>query len=134
MRSAWVVVVRNPFDNVATMSLRRGRRYDRIRINAGSEQEFRRRLERQQGGSVPAEVHLEMVDDYASLCSGLAAMKQCVDAEDWLEIRHEDLVATPVPSVSGSSGSSISPSIRRAPWCAAALQRSRRTSTAPATR
>lgn len=100
VRPAWVAVVRNPFDNVATMSLRKGRRYDRIRINAASEEEFRRRLERVQGGhlpgpAVPAEALPDMADDYAALCDGVARIKQRVPAGDWLELHHEDLVAAP---------------------------------------
>lgn len=99
VRSAWVVVVRNPFDNVATMSLRKGRRYDQIRINAGSPQQFRRRLERaqdqHQSGDVSAAVLPEMVDDYALLCEGVALMKERIPAADWFELRHEDLVAAP---------------------------------------
>lgn len=99
VRAAWVVVVRNPFDNIATMSLRRGRAYDRIRIGAGTPQEFRRRLERAQGHRVPAEVLPEMVEDYAVLCEGVAAMREQVPAHDWCELRHEDLVADPASSL-----------------------------------
>ena len=99
VRAAWVLVVRNPFDNVATLSLRHGRRYDRIRINATSQEDFRRRLARQQGSAVPAEVLPEMVEDYAWLCAGVATMKRRIDPEDWFEVRHEDLVADPVPTL-----------------------------------
>lgn len=95
VRAAWVVVVRNPFDNVATMSLRKGRRYDRIRINTTSPSQFQRRLEQQQGSTIAAEALEEMVDDYAGLCAGVAAMKRRVAPKDWLEVRHEDLVADP---------------------------------------
>ncbi len=94
-RAAWVMVVRNPFDNVATMSLRTGRHYDRIRIGASTPQAFRRKLNRAQGHRVPAEVLPEMVEDYATLCVGVAQMKARVPAGDWFELRHEDLVADP---------------------------------------
>ena len=74
VRAAWVGVVRNPFDNVATMSLRRGRGYDRIRIAARTPEDFRREARaRARGGEVPAEVLPEMVEDYAALCDGVAA-------------------------------------------------------------
>ena len=99
VRAAWVVVVRNPFDNIATMSLRKGRAYDRIRIAAQSPEDFRRRLELAQGDRVPAQVLPEMVEDYATLCRGVAQMKAGVPAADWLELRHEDLVADPVSSL-----------------------------------
>lgn len=108
VRAAWVVVVRNPFDNVATMSLRDGRAYDRIRIASASPREFRRRLTRAQrrraeegrdGPRVPAAVLPEMVEDYAGLCAGVAAMQAHVRPEDWLVLRHEDLVADPVPTL-----------------------------------
>lgn len=95
VRGAWIVVVRNPFDNVATMSLRSGRAYDRIRIAAASPEEFRRKLRRAQGGRVPATVLTEMVDDYAALCAGVASMRTRVADQDWLVLRHEDMIADP---------------------------------------
>lgn len=99
VRAAWVVVLRNPFDNVATLSLRRGRAYDRIRIAAGSPEEFRRALARAQGAEVAAEVVPAMVEDYAHLCDGLATMRAQVAPEDWFELRHEDLVVDPEQSL-----------------------------------
>lgn len=99
VRAAWVLVVRNPFDNVATMSLRKGRAYDRIRIAAGTPQEFRRKLERARGDRVPDAVLPEMVDDYAGLCDGVAALRGRVPPEDWLVLRHEDLVEDPAPTL-----------------------------------
>lgn len=99
VRAAWVVVVRNPFDNVATMSLRKGRAYDRIRIRSQGPDDFRRRLERARGERVPAEVLPEMVADYAGLCDGVARLKRSVADEDWLVLRHEDLVADPSASL-----------------------------------
>lgn len=99
VRTAWIVVVRNPFDNVATMSLRKGRAYDRIRIKAATPDQFRRRLERAQGDRVPAEVLPEMVEDYARLCEGVATMKEQVARDDWLEVAHEELVVDPAATL-----------------------------------
>jgi hypothetical protein len=94
-RRCWIVVVRNPFDNVASLSLRKGRVYDRLRVQAGSEQEFRRRLEQAKGETIASAVLPDMVDDYRELCSGIAALKDRVAADDWLELHHEDLVDAP---------------------------------------
>ncbi len=101
MRAAWIAVVRNPFDNVATMSLRSGRAYDRIRISATSPQQFRAKLEGAQarGGRVPAEVLPEMVEDYAALCEGVATVREQVPSGDWYELRHEELIADPTASL-----------------------------------
>lgn len=98
-RRAWILVLRNPFDNIATMSLRKGRAYDRLRIEAASREEFRRRLKEEQGRTIAAEALPDMVADYAALCDGVAAIKARTPPEDWLEIRHEDLVAAPAQQI-----------------------------------
>lgn len=128
VRASWIVVLRNPFDNVATMSLRKGRAYDRIRIRSATDDDFRRRLERAQGDRVPAHVLPEMVEDYATLCEGVAAMKERVPTGDWLEVRHEDLVARPAetlerllaflelpsaPRLVSSASAAVSPEVNR---------------------
>jgi hypothetical protein len=94
-RRKWILVLRNPFDNIATMSLRKGRTYDRLRIEAQSTSEFRKELAAEKGRGIPAEALDEMIADYASLCQGVAAMKAQIAPEDWLEVRHESLVAAP---------------------------------------
>lgn len=91
----WILVLRNPFDNIATMSLRKGRAYDRLRIEARSSAEFREKLAAEKGRSIPAEALDEMITDYALLCEGVAAMKARIAPDDWLEVRHEDLVEAP---------------------------------------
>ncbi len=81
-RIVFVIVTRNPFDNVATMSLRKSRRYDKLRIETGDNQ--RRDL--------PTEVSDEMVDDYGQLSAGVSKLAEQVDT---LVIAHEDLVGDP---------------------------------------
>lgn len=95
-RRAWILVLRNPFDNVATMSLRKGRLYDRLRIEAPDREAFRARLAgAQREGGIAAEALEEMVEDYAGLCEGVAALKARTAPQDWMELRHEDLAADP---------------------------------------
>ena len=95
-RAAWIAVLRNPWDNVATLSLRQGRRYDRARIEAATGAEFARRLARQQrAGAIASKVLPEMVEDYAALCGGLAALKARVDPADWFEMRQDRFLADP---------------------------------------
>ena len=94
-RAAWIAVVRNPYDNVATLSLRKGRLYDRERIEAASGDDFAARLASRRGDGIAAAVLPEMVEDYARLCDGLAALKARVDPADWLELRQDRFVAAP---------------------------------------
>lgn len=98
-RRAWILVLRNPFDNIATMSLRKGRAYDRLRIEAPTREAFRARLKEEQGRSIASEALEEMVADYAALCDGVAAIKARTAPEDWFEVRHEDLVAAPAAGI-----------------------------------
>ena len=94
-RRKWILVLRNPFDNVATMSLRKGRLYDRLRIESASSAEFRERLAAEKGRGVAGEIQSDMVEDYARLCEGVAAMKARTDPGDWLEIRNETFLTAP---------------------------------------
>lgn len=92
----WISVIRNPFDNVATLSLRKGREYDRLRIAAHDDAAFRDALTKEKGRAVSGTALPEMAEDYARLCDGLSALKARVPGRNWLEIRHEALVADPV--------------------------------------
>jgi hypothetical protein len=94
-RRAWIAVVRNPFDNIATMSLRKGRTYDRLRIDTPDPETFETRLREAQGQSVAADVRGDVVDDYIQLCQGVERLRAQVPESDWLLLRHEDLVADP---------------------------------------
>ena len=100
-RAAWIAVVRNPYDNVATLSLRKGQLYDRVRIGASSSDDFAARLAARQGGpgGIAASVLPEMVEDYAALCEGLSALKARVAPADWLELRQDRFVADPEAGV-----------------------------------
>lgn len=95
LRVCWISVIRNPFDNVATLSLRNGRQYDRLRIEAGENQRFRERLAGEMGKSVTQSVLAQMIDDYAVLCAGLEAMKRSTAAEDWYELHLDRLIENP---------------------------------------
>mgnify|MGYP002628275681 CR=1 FL=1 len=64
-------VVRNPFDNVATMA---------------------RRAAEVSGRAVDLDAS---IGRYGALCESAAAVRQRVGPEEWVELRHEDLVARP---------------------------------------
>lgn len=101
-RAAWIAVVRDPYDNVATLSLRRGHRYDRARIEAPSEARFAVRLAKlRDREGVACRVLPEMVEDYAALCAGLADLKARTDPADWHELRHDRLRVDPEGTVAG---------------------------------
>ncbi len=100
-RRKWILVLRNPFDNVATMSLRKGRLYDRLRIETPDRTDFRRRLEAEKGRGIAGEIQSDMVEDYARLCEGVAAMKARIDPGDWLEIRNESFLKAPEEGIAG---------------------------------
>ena len=92
----WLLVVRNPFDNIATMSLRRGGAYDRLRISSPDAATFRAALEAETGKSISSHADDAMVDDYIDLCRGIAAMRAQIAPQDWLEIGYEDFAQSPV--------------------------------------
>jgi hypothetical protein len=95
-RDRWVLVTRHPLDNVATLSLRKGRAYDRLRIEAETRVAFRERLaEAQERGDVAAAVRGDMLDDYAGLCEGIEAMRRAVPAERWHHVVYERFTAAP---------------------------------------
>lgn len=98
VRTAWICIVRNPFDNVATLSLRRSRHYDEMRIDAATHAEFKRRIAEQRSSGTNR-ILPEMLEDYAALCAGVEAVKAVVDPNDWLEVRHEDFVASPAATM-----------------------------------
>lgn len=91
----WIFVVRNPFDNIATMSMRKGALYDRLRIQSSNAEHFRTRLSERRGTEIASSIRTDMVEDYAGLCQGVATMKRREPANDWLEIRHEQFIAQP---------------------------------------
>ena len=92
----WILVTRSPFDNVATMTLRRGGEYDRLRIAAASGAAFREDLAAAQAdGRIAAAADDAMIADYRGLCAATAAMKARVPSEEWLEVVYERFTADP---------------------------------------
>ena len=96
MRPRWLLVVRDPFDNIATMTLRRGGAYDRLRIASDDRATFRRGFEAARlAGEIDTEASDAMIEDYRNLCGAAAAMKRRVPPEDWFEIVIEDFIQDP---------------------------------------
>jgi Sulfotransferase family len=62
-------VVRNPFDNITTMALR------------------------------SAATLSSAADEYFGLCDAVARIRTAVDPADWLDVRHEDVIADPTGSL-----------------------------------
>lgn len=95
-RCRWVLVTRHPLDNIATMSLRKGRTYDRLRIAAESSADFKAELKAAQArGDVAAAALDSMIDDYEGLCEGVAQMEAAVPAADWLHVVYEQFTREP---------------------------------------
>lgn len=93
--SHWVLVVRHPLDNIATMSLRTSREFDRLRIHHKGG-DFKARLEEaQREGRIPDHAIDAMIDDYAGLCAAVDGMAGIVPPDRWFEIGYEAFVADP---------------------------------------
>ena len=95
MPCKWVLVVRNPFDNIATMSMRRGGAYDKLRIGAASPAEFAAALAAAKGTAIPDRADDGMIEDYIALCEGTEQLCTDVSFEDWLEVQYEDFTDDP---------------------------------------
>ncbi|MEE4348764.1 MAG: hypothetical protein V2J26_00905 [Pacificimonas sp.] len=88
-RHQWLLVTRNPFDNIAVMSMRQNRLYDRLRIAASDASDFRARLRgAMAAGDVPAHADDRMIADYATLCRGVAAIRARVSPDDFLHVEY----------------------------------------------
>ncbi|MGB3722927.1 MAG: hypothetical protein WA979_08935 [Pacificimonas sp.] len=86
-RHQWVLVTRNPFDNIAVMSMRQNRLYDRLRIAAANAADFRAQLrDAMDAGDISAHADDGMIADYATLCEGVAAIRARVRPEDFLHV------------------------------------------------
>ncbi len=96
MPCKWLLVVRNPFDNIATMSLRRGGTYDRLRISSPDSETFRARLKAETGKSIADKADDNMIEDFVGLCHGVAAMQSRVAPEHWLGVGYESFAEAPV--------------------------------------
>ncbi len=85
-RIVFVVVTRDPFDNVATMTLRKSRRYDQLRIKTGDNRH----------GDLPSQVSEEMISDYRRLSDGVTTLSGEVET---LVVSHEELINHPADTV-----------------------------------
>jgi len=99
-RDRWILVVRHPADNIATMSLRQGGTYDALRI-AGGAGEFALALRGAQAdGRVPDSADDGMIDDYEALCETIVAMKAQVPAARWHIVVYEHFALEPFAEIS----------------------------------
>lgn len=97
LKLAWIVVVRNPFDNIATMELRRGRTYDRLRVAHGDGELFERKLSEFQGEEISQEVSIDTVDAYERRLDGLGKVMAFLEADgsSLIVVHHDELSAAP---------------------------------------
>ncbi len=100
----WILVTRHPADNIATMSLRRGGGYDRLRIAARGGDEGAALRAAQSEGRIAAEVDDAMIADYRALAAATAAMKARVPAGNWHEIVYERFTAAPKAELARLAG------------------------------
>ena len=101
-RCRWVLVTRHPLDNIATMSLRKGRTYDRLRIAARDSADFKAQLkDAQERGEVASAALDGMVDDYEALCQGIAQMQRGVVAANWRHVVYERFTADAEAEIRG---------------------------------
>lgn len=97
----WILVLRNPYDNIATMSLREGRVYDQLRSDTNSSEDFHRALREKQAEGVIASQALDnQIDEYARLCRTVDEMKHKTAPANWLDLSHEELTADPAAQIS----------------------------------
>lgn len=96
MPCKWLLVVRNPFDNIATMSLRRGGAYDRLRISSPDPATFRAALKAEAGKTIADHADDAMIEDFINLCRGVAMMQARIDPQDWLGVGYEGFVREPL--------------------------------------
>ncbi|MGB7405110.1 MAG: hypothetical protein WA906_05430 [Pacificimonas sp.] len=93
-RARWILVTRNPFDNIATMSLRKGRDYDRLRIETDDGQFWTAVRTAQADGRIAAEVLDDIIDDYADLCRAANGMQAQISAAQWHQVVYEDFTTS----------------------------------------
>lgn len=94
-RTKWVLVTRHPLDNIATMSLRKGGSYDKLRIESSSIPFSERLKAAQERGEISVVVRDDMLLDYRALAAATEEMKRRVPSADWYELSHEDFVKDP---------------------------------------
>ena len=95
VRTKYVLIARHPLDNVATMTLRLGRTYDQLRIDAPREGFAEALAAAQAEGRIPSAASDEMIGDYAALCAATEAVRLRTRRGDWFCAAYEDLAASP---------------------------------------
>lgn len=98
-RAKWILVTRHPLDNIATMSLRKGGHYDRLRIECPGAAFAPALRAAQFDGRIAQTVRDDMIADYRSLCDGVAVLKRQIDPSDWHEVQYEQVVAEPAQQI-----------------------------------
>ena len=92
----WILVTRNPLDNIATMSLRKNRTYDKLRIAAKESDTFKKELRKlQQTDDIASRVDDDMISDYSRLCEGITEMSRHISTDSLYHIVYEDFCANP---------------------------------------
>ncbi|ROO25684.1 hypothetical protein [Salinisphaera japonica] len=95
-RKPWICVTRNPFDNIATMSLRAGRAYDALRTRTPEPAAFAAALRQSQAdGHIADTVSDEQIDIYAALCETVERIRSHTAETDWHTLCHSALAAAP---------------------------------------
>jgi len=98
--SKWILVLRNPFDNIATMSLRHGRAYDALKTDTEDPADFPGALrDKQREGIIASEALDSQIDEYVRLCRTVNDMRHKTEADDWLDLSLEELTADPSPQI-----------------------------------
>ena len=98
----WILVTRNPLDNIATMSLRKGGTYDELRIASNSSGEFRGALRtHQERGEIPTEARDDMIADYEGLCETIHRMRTTIPDDDQSHLQYERFCSDPEEGVRG---------------------------------
>lgn len=97
----WILVTRNPMDNVATLSLRKNRTYDEVRIQHNAGDSFAAELKsKQESGTIAASVRDDMISDYRSLCDTISKMQLELADEEVLHVIYEDFCKDPEKGLS----------------------------------
>jgi hypothetical protein len=92
----WILVTRNPLDNIATMSLRESGPYDTLRIASDESSAFNAALKRhQERGEIASEVRDDMIDDYAELCQTIDRMRTEIPSADQYHLQYERFCTHP---------------------------------------
>lgn len=96
----WILVTRHPLDNIATMSLRKGRTYDKLRIAAENSDVFRSKLVAyQEKGAITSAALDGMIDDYETLCETIERMQAEIPPAEWTHVKYERFVKHPVKEI-----------------------------------